>query len=511
MTTELLLLTEGEPADTRRRLPHVAKTLDEMTWAVTAPMLATIQEIYARRMAGERFSELELDERLATAAHRGVNAIDVQTIEYHIAGGRGSSGGRTGQIAVLPLYGVMMPRAGLFAQMSGGCSVEQFTAAFNAAMNDPSVSAILIDVDSPGGSTGLVPELGQAIYDARGEKPIAAIANTDAGSGAYWVASQCDELAVTPSGMVGSIGCYGTHQDLSAALEKIGVKTTIISYGKYKTELAPTQPLTPEAKQAVQSVVDEFGTMFEAAVARGRGVTQARVADGFGQGRMVTAKNAVSAGMADRTATFDQMVTRLARGQVKAGKPTRGATATMIGGGFRTVEIAATPDDDEPMSGTCASCPHDAEMHDGDQNDGPCTTAGCSCDGFDDTDAADDTEAAASADPLAALLTGASSHTITTEGRDLIVLELKGEITDTEAQKLGDRIAALAPGRQVVVVTGGSTLTAGPQPDAATPAEEPAALDAAAQEPDAVRSHLHRRAVRAALRQTASAVETEEG
>lgn len=492
--TEPVRLLDGEPDEVRRRYPHVAKTLDEMTWVVTPPMLATIQEIYARRLAGERYSELELEERLADARHRGQNAldIDVQTIEYEVASGRGRGGRTGGQIAVLPLYGVMMPRAGLMAQMSGGCSVEAFTNAFKSAVADPDVTSILIDIDSPGGATDLVPELGQAIYDARGEKPIAAIANCDAGSGAYWVAAQVDELAVTPSGMVGSIGCYATHQDLSAALEKMGVRTTIISYGKFKTELNPTEPLSDEAKHAVQNVVDTFGSMFESAVARGRGTTASRVAAEFGQGRMIMAKDAVSAGMADRVATFDQMVSRLARGVVTAGKPTRTSSRSRSMRRF----VDAEPSD------TCANCPHSEDYHEPDG--GPCNSSECGCVGYEAQDGAGneplDGTASAGSDRLDALLEGATSRTIACGADELLVLELKGDVDRDTAHELGTEIRKRAGDRQVVVLTNGSTLSVGPDPT-----HEPAAPAAAqAAEPPA-RHNLHRRAVRAALRQAASA------
>lgn len=496
--TEAVRLLDGEPDEVRRRYPHVAKTLDEMAWVVTPPMLATIQEIYARRLAGHRYSELELEERLADARHRGQTELNVTTIEYEVAASSRRGGRTGGQIAVLPLYGVMMPRAGLFAEMSGGCSVEAFTTAFKSAVADPEITSILIDVDSPGGATDLVPELGQAIYDARGEKPIAAIANCDAGSGAYWVAAQVDELAVTPSGMVGSIGCYATHQDLSAALEKLGVKTTIISYGKFKTELNPTEPLSDEAKHAVQNVVDTFGSMFESAVARGRGTTASRVSAEFGQGRMVMAKDAVNAGMADRVATFDQMVSRLARGVVTAGKPTRTSSRSSV---RRFVDAAP--------SNTCANCPHSLEYHDGE--DGPCNSSECGCTGYEPQsgDGNEPLDGTASARRLDTLLEGASSRTITVGENELLVLELTGNVDQRTAAELGDEIRKRAGDRQVVVLTNGSTLSVANRDPGAT--HEPSApADAQAAEPPA-RHNLHRRAVRAALRTNAASAATEGG
>lgn len=458
-----LLLEDGEPDKARRKYPHIFKALDEMTWAVTAPMLATIQTIHDRLLAGERLSPVELDFALVEARHRD-DIFEVRTIEYETRA-RGGGARTTGQIAVLPLYGVMMPRAGVFSQMSGGCSVESFTNAFKSAMNDPDVSSILIDIDSPGGATDLVPELCDAIFGARGEKPIAAVANTDAGSGALWVASQCDELGVTKSGRVGSIGCYATHQDLSAALEKAGVKTTLISYGKYKTELHPTSPLSEEATAAVQDIVNHYGEMFVAGVARGRGVSTATAGgESFGQGRMLTAGQAVKVGMADRVATFDDMVNRLARGAVQAGKPSGAPRAART----EHVEIVGQPS------------PEASKL-----------------------DLA-----------IADILADADASTLVVDGNETVVVKLDQHLTPEHVAHLGDRLSAAVGGRKVLILDKKATLELaradGDEPPVDEPDEDTQDSPAAEATGDVPQDrpsgrHLHRPAVRAALRTAAEA------
>jgi ClpP class serine protease len=95
--------------------------------------------------------------------------------------------------------------------------------------------------------------------------------------------------------------------------EKAGVKTTLVSAGKFKTERNPYEPLSEDAKAAMQEHVDEFYSMFVGAVAKGRGVTTAEVRSGFGQGRMVMAKAALEAGMVDKIATYDETLARLTK------------------------------------------------------------------------------------------------------------------------------------------------------------------------------------------------------
>ena len=94
-----------------------------------------------------------------------------------------------------------------------------------------------------------------------------------------------------------------------------GVKVNLISAGKYKTEGNPFEPLSEEAREQIQKRVDEYYDMFVAAVARNRSVSRSDVRGGFGQGRMVGAKEAVASGMADRVATLDETISRLASGR----------------------------------------------------------------------------------------------------------------------------------------------------------------------------------------------------
>lgn len=300
---------------------HIIQTVAEKPWAILPSTLSVIVDLLSYRARGHRLTAAEVRERISHG-------------QTEAAARRASATGAGGAVAVLPLYGVIAPRASQVNSVSGpaGTGVDEFTQMFRQALSDPAVGSILVEVDSPGGRVDQVPELADEIRRARGQKPIVAIANGRAASAAYWIAAQCDELVVTPSGEVGSIGVYCAHEDMSAALEQEGVKVTLISAGKFKTEGNPFEPLSEEALAAMQADVDAYYQMFVGAVAKGRGVTADTVRDDFGQGRMVMAGAAVKAGMADRVATFDDTVRRLASGD--SGK--RGRSAHTI-----DVEIAA--------------------------------------------------------------------------------------------------------------------------------------------------------------------------
>jgi len=216
-----------------------------------------------------------------------------------------------GAIAVLPLMGPITQRSGLFSAFFGGTSAEKFGRAFGDLIASPNVSAVVIEVDSPGGTVSGVPELADKIHKARDIKPVIAVANGWAASAAYWLASQASELVVTPSGEVGSIGVWSMHVDISEAMEKFGEKVTIISAGKYKVEANPYEPLSEEALAYEQSEVDRYYGMFVSAVARGRGKNVIEVRKGFGQGRMVGPAPSKVEGMVDRVATMEATIKRL--------------------------------------------------------------------------------------------------------------------------------------------------------------------------------------------------------
>jgi signal peptide peptidase SppA len=271
---------------------HIRTEFYGKPWAILPEKLHQITQLLQYAAAGNKFTEEEVRERIGAGPR-----VTPKT---------------PGMVALIPIYGVISQRMNMMNDISGsgGTSIEKLTAAYRAALNDPNVKAIVFDVDSPGGAIDGVPELADEIYSARGQKKTVAVANTMAASAGYWLASACDELVVTPSGAVGSIGVWGAHEDYSKALEKEGVKVTLISAGKYKVEGNPYEPLSEEARSALQADVDNFYVMFVKAVAKNRKVDQTVVANGYGQGRMVMASLAAKQGMVDGVATLDQTLAR---------------------------------------------------------------------------------------------------------------------------------------------------------------------------------------------------------
>lgn len=273
--------------------PLIVNAIISTPWAILPAMLATIVDLISFRSAGGILSEEDIRQRIGAAAKPDIR--------------------RQGTIAVLPVFGVIAHRAGMMTDMSGGTSIEKLSAAFRQALGDTNVSAIVLDIDSPGGTVNGVSELADEIYRARERKPVYAIANSMAASAAYWLGTGAAELSITPSGDVGSIGVLAAHDDISKALEMRGVKTSIISAGRYKAEASPYGALEDEARAAIQERVNDYYDAFVANVARARGVKAAEVRSGYGEGRMVGAKRAKELGMVDHVETLDQLLARLMR------------------------------------------------------------------------------------------------------------------------------------------------------------------------------------------------------
>lgn len=278
---------------------YVLQAFVENPWAMLPQKLAMLEEIVARHVNGEKLSPEEIEVRLH-GAKRPVERYAASPNPEQPSG-----------VAILPLFGSIFPKANLMTEMSGATSADMFGARFDQLVNDPKISSIVLDVDSPGGQVSGVEELSQKIYSARGKKPIVAVVDHQMASAAYWIGSAADEIVISPSGQAGSIGVFAVHQDHSARMEKEGVKTTLISAGKYKVEGNPYEPLGDEARAAIQERVDQSYNTFVESVARNRGIDVKKVRTDFGEGRMLSARQAVAVEMADRIGTLEETVNAL--------------------------------------------------------------------------------------------------------------------------------------------------------------------------------------------------------
>jgi signal peptide peptidase SppA len=258
----------------------------------------------------------------ALIRHAKGDKLDAEQLQAFMGGREDKpvTSSKRGAVAIVPIRGVIAHRMDAMSMSSGGASCEGIKAMLESAFAEASVGTILLDVDSPGGTVTGCQELAAWLHDAKAQsgKKVVAIANGLMASAAYWIASQADEIVSIPSGDVGSIGVYSVHQDLSEHLKQEGITITAIKAGKYKFEGNPFEPLSDEAKAVMQARVDAAYGEFTKAVARGRGVEASAVKGGYGEGRVLKAKDAKAAGLIDRIGTMDETLSRLTGARSKA-------------------------------------------------------------------------------------------------------------------------------------------------------------------------------------------------
>lgn len=213
----------------------------------------------------------------------------------------------TGGIAVVPIHGPISARPDIFERIFGvsrSANVQTISRNIRAALADETVKAVVLDMDSPGGTVSGVPELAAEIYSLRGDKPIIAQVDYLCASAAYYLAAQADDIVASPSAMVGSVGVFIQHMEMSKMLEMDGVTVEFIASNPEKVDGNRFQPLTDSGREELTALVDDAWKMMVADIARGRGATPATVREGYGKGHIFAAADALERGMVDKVRTF---------------------------------------------------------------------------------------------------------------------------------------------------------------------------------------------------------------
>lgn len=207
-----------------------------------------------------------------------------------------------GDTAVLEIEGPIVRRDSLLAEVFGFTTIDSLAADFATALSANAVRRILMLIDSPGGGTAGVWELGEQIFEARGGKPIVAYVGSLGGSAAYWLASAAQEIVVSTTAAVGSIGIVG-----AVHIPEEDDRVVVVSSQSPRKRL---DPRTEEGRTQLQQHVDDVAQVFVETVARNRGVSTEKVLSDFGGGWLKVGRKAVAAGLADRVGNFEGLVSQ---------------------------------------------------------------------------------------------------------------------------------------------------------------------------------------------------------
>jgi signal peptide peptidase SppA len=211
-------------------------------------------------------------------------------------------------IAVIPIHGSLVKRSLGMEAASGLTSYGEIAAMLDAALADPQVSGILLDIDSPGGEASGSFELARRVREVAALKPVWAVANDAAYSAAYAIAASAQRLFVTETGGVGSIGVIALHVDQSVKDAKDGYHFTAITAGAHKNDYSPHEPLSDAAKTELQGEVDRLYAIFTEHVAAMRGLDLDAVR--ATEAGLFFGTNAVTQGLADGVQTLEDTLSQ---------------------------------------------------------------------------------------------------------------------------------------------------------------------------------------------------------
>lgn len=269
--------------------------LVEGYWAITEPMWAEIQQIYATHLRGEKIDLKGVEARLG----RPLN--NARTYGYTVQDG----------VAIIGLSGVLAPKANMMMDISGGTSSQIVRNDILTAAADPKVKAGILYADTPGGNVLGIAE-GAAAWRAFAEqKPAVTFSDGTLASAGYWWGSAAPRVYISgPMVNVGSIGVRTEHVDTSMRDAASGLKRTVIKAGRYKA--AGDGPLDPKTLEYKQAQVDYLYSLFVDTVAAHRGVPVEQVLENMADGQVFIGQQAIDAGLVDGFATLEELVAQLA-------------------------------------------------------------------------------------------------------------------------------------------------------------------------------------------------------
>jgi len=277
-------------------------------WAMKEDVVIAMKEIVERHLKGEKLSDVEIAAKTGTKKDAPA---------YEVVNGT----------ARIPIYGVISKRMSWIQRISQpGTSTLEIEDMLQQSMEDPEVERILLDIDSPGGSSDGILELSDYIFELRGQKEIVAFANGQMCSAAYWLGSAADKVYASRGAVVGSIGVYAVVDDYTHANWEAGVRSEVIKAGKNKAAGHPDKPFTQDDREVIQKEVDVIYNLFVESVARNRGMSIEDMLK-LATGDIFIGKDAVENGLVDGIKTFGAFLNSSAAETARKVQVSKGAAA----------------------------------------------------------------------------------------------------------------------------------------------------------------------------------------
>lgn len=213
-------------------------------------------------------------------------------------------------VAVIPVRGPIFRYANLFSDISGATSTQYIARDFTAALENPHIKGIVLDLNSPGGEAAGINELAKMIHAARARKRIVAYGGGTMASACYWLGSAAHEIVIDETAALGSIGVVMSYLDTSERDAKAGIRHVEIVSSQSPDKRV--DPATDTGRAKVQQIVDDLAAVFVESVAAYRGVKVEDVLSDFGRGGVLIGHAAIKARMADRVGSLEAVIAELA-------------------------------------------------------------------------------------------------------------------------------------------------------------------------------------------------------
>jgi len=273
------------------RFTHIANAIYSKPWLIAPAAHASI-----RRLFEERYNRVKAGE---TSADNLTDLFGELMPEMTVQDG----------IAIVPIRGIIGRGLGQLEKSCGAVDTEDIAANIAEALANPDVTAIMLDINSPGGTVNGVPECAEIISFANEQKPVMAYSSGEACSAAFWIASSARACYGSVSAEWGSVGCYLPWVDETAAYAQDGLRVELIKNtgADFKGAGYPGTTLTPEQKAELQRGVDQIFAMFAGHVLAHRG----QVSPNAMRGQTFMSAEAKQLNLIDEVATFEQAIADL--------------------------------------------------------------------------------------------------------------------------------------------------------------------------------------------------------
>ncbi len=217
------------------------------------------------------------------------------------------SGDGTEKIAVVPVEGTIAPAESSVGGVQPTVTPEGLADALRQAADDPSVAAVVLEINSPGGGVTASDEMHQSILDFKqnDDKPVVVSMADTAASGGYYISTAADEIVANETTLTGSLGVIFQLTNFSEAANKYGISQVVIKSGEFKDIGNSFRKMKPEEREIFQSLVDESYAQFVSVISEGRDLPEERVRE-IADGRIYSGSQAKELGLVDSFGGIDE-------------------------------------------------------------------------------------------------------------------------------------------------------------------------------------------------------------